>query len=687
FFDRLRGKKVGVTAWTKFPLRMLSLQQLERIAIVFARAEVIRHEEKIEGDQFSVGYFVGKGNTPNKISDPYNAEDNIKLVNEVDNEKFMVIDKCPFCGNAVKLVGDSDTLRILHICTNKECPNPHKDNVIPVYITDNECYRYLPTFIISTLDKITIINTNKSFKQLYGQVRYKCPKHGYFFVKNFCLESSSKKDTDIPICEVDSSEFQEVGELKDPSPTLLIQDEMHLIREDFGTLDAHFETFLNYFQKQITGGKEIKVIAATATITNYERQIEQLYLKKGRSFPFSGHERGKSFYAEEIDQLHRLVCGIVPHDRAPIWATYSVIELYYKLIQDYLKEPQSVLDLNIGIDNIEDAKELIRIYRNILSYHLSRREADTLKQSIETQVNEQLESGNYKKINHRDITGDKSFKEVRHMLSLLSDKTISEEDRVDLIVATKMISHGVDLEDLNFMSFMGMPRNNSEYIQAMSRVGRAHPGIVFIVFNANRERDQSYYKYFEKFHDFKDLLVEAVPLTRWSKYSIQKTLPGLFSAAILNYFNATKEKELYGKGLRKLIVNPSNFMKAAVLGKEEDKAFTQEEIIEFLKNSLETSKDPLKPNFENEVSNNIPRYYEKIADRPRALFFPTALEKGNFKILRSLRDIGEQCMIRMGKDAYILENIKPDANIYESDKSEEKDADDGYEGESDVGND
>src|SRR5262249_31594363 len=32
FFDRLRGKTAGVTAWTRFPLRLLTLQQTQRVA-------------------------------------------------------------------------------------------------------------------------------------------------------------------------------------------------------------------------------------------------------------------------------------------------------------------------------------------------------------------------------------------------------------------------------------------------------------------------------------------------------------------------------------------------------------------------------------------------------------------------------------------------------------------------------
>ena len=42
FYDRLRGKDSGITAWSRFPLRMLSLQQTQRFADAMAGAELVR---------------------------------------------------------------------------------------------------------------------------------------------------------------------------------------------------------------------------------------------------------------------------------------------------------------------------------------------------------------------------------------------------------------------------------------------------------------------------------------------------------------------------------------------------------------------------------------------------------------------------------------------------------------------
>lgn len=67
FFDRLRGKNHGVTAILKYPLRLLSVQQVQRVTNILANAEMVRKAKKVGISPFSLGYYVGKGNTLNKI--------------------------------------------------------------------------------------------------------------------------------------------------------------------------------------------------------------------------------------------------------------------------------------------------------------------------------------------------------------------------------------------------------------------------------------------------------------------------------------------------------------------------------------------------------------------------------------------------------------------------------------------
>ena len=174
--------------------------------------------------------------------------------------------------------------------------------------------------------------------------------------------------------------------------------------------------------------------------------------------------------------------------------------------------------------------ELIRHYRTSLAYALLKTEAGQIHKSFRGQLNQILSREGIPQFEeHRtpNLTGEADATQVAEVLNRLE---VDSADWIQAVTATSIISHGVDLETLNFIVFRGQPHTVSEWIQTMSRVGRkpGFPGIVINVYNPNRERDAAYYTHHKKYIEHAENLIRTVPITRYSPEAVRKTIRGLF---------------------------------------------------------------------------------------------------------------------------------------------------------------
>jgi hypothetical protein len=93
-----------------------------------------------------------------------------------------------------------------------------------------------------------------------------------------------------------------------------------------------------------------------------------------------------------------------------------------------------------------------------------------------------------------------------------------------------MISVGVDINRLGLMVVMGQPQSTSEYIQATSRIGRSHPGLVVVLYNASRSRDRSHYEAFAGYHGALYRQVESTSVTPFSSRARERALHAVLVA-------------------------------------------------------------------------------------------------------------------------------------------------------------
>ena len=122
-----------------------------------------------------------------------------------------------------------------------------------------------------------------------------------------------------------------------------------------------------------------------------------------------------------------------------------------------------------------------------------------------------------------ELTSRNSAKEIKNILERLENPYTSD-DFYDYILASNMLSVGIDIARLGVMCVYRQPKSNAEYIQATSRVGRTHPGLVLTLYNGMRSRDKSYYEQFYYYHNTFYKYVESASVTSYSYRAIEKAL-------------------------------------------------------------------------------------------------------------------------------------------------------------------
>lgn len=481
----------GVSAVMRYTLRILTTDQFDRAAKLICALETLRRDEMFQSDQeISLGLWVGDSTSFNLLKDARKELRQLEAgTSDPDQSRLLQIKKCPHCGHQIThddyrigIEGSAEGLTIR--CPRTSCPF---NSGLPLYIVDEDLYANRPTLIIGTVDKFAQMTWKSEVSQL------------------FSLDGKYSK------------------------PDLIVQDELHLISGPLGTMVGLYETALDLALTSEKGYK-CKVVASTATIRRADEQVRAVFDRATAQFPPTGLTPDDNYFSKSASREStgtRQYVGVISPGRSH--ATL-LVRLYASLLQaaKELNAPNQIIDTYwtlLGYFN--SLRVLGSAYLQVVDDIPAR--IRNISERLETEA--RVDKG----IEPYELTSRVSAAEILSIRERMNNRY--PENSPEVVLATNMISVGLDIDRLGLMAVAGQPQNTSEYIQATSRVGRKHPGLVFVAFNAQRSRDVSHFEGFVPFHRALYRAVEATTATPFAARARDRGLHGMLVAAFRMLFS------------------------------------------------------------------------------------------------------------------------------------------------------
>lgn len=489
--DKSRRAEGGVDVLMRYTLRLLTVQQFQRAAALITACDFIRAADCRLGDaRISLGLYVGSDATPNRMEQARDA-----LVQEHHGQKPKSTPRqllrCPVCGSELDgeaYQADPELPRINIICGQKDCETGGQP--LPVLTVDEAIYAAPPSLLIGTIDKFAQIPRRTDIRRIFGL------------------------DDGAP-------------------PGLIIQDELHLISGPLGSMAGLYETIIDTLCTR--DGIRPKIIGSTATIGHASEQVRSLFDRSVLQFPPPGFDASDSFFAVRDESgPDRIYLGVATAGRSPKFALQAVVAAL-------LQSASSLMEAG----RINDAG--IDPYWTCVSYFNSLRELGGAYVLMQDDVPRQMQflAGRLA-VKRRELqnlpvelSSRRSSRELPELLHALAatlpqfnKDPFEHPEPKDTVLASNMISVGVDVPRLGLMVVNGQPKSTAEYIQASSRVGRGLPGLVVTLYNFGRPRDLSHFEHFPAYHGALYRSVEATSVTPWAPRARDKALHAVVASLV-----------------------------------------------------------------------------------------------------------------------------------------------------------
>lgn len=482
----------GTAVLTRYTLRLLTSQQFQRAASLVCAMELLRRADRI-GDPrargmapFSIGLWVGNEVTPGTRRDAKVALERLHKAARPEEANQFQVESCPWCATPVLPAVRSSRpheygIRMIGRDVVIHCVNPSCEftDELPVCVVDEMLYEAPPTVLLATVDKFARLQFRPEAGRLLG------------------LNTAFRQ------------------------PSMIIQDELHLLSGPLGTTVAVFDTVIQMLLA--AGGSTPKIVASTATIRASDVQVQGLYGRPVALYPPSGLDDDQTFFSRPVTTGEgRLYLGLMPQALSQMSATVSASAPLIEIPEILRKAPSSGTSLDA--------------YWTVVMYHNSLRELGRTGTLVVDDVNARLEP-RADRLGHElrsvragrvlELTSRRGPEELPKDLRELRRSADASDEAVDVVLSSNMLSVGIDIPRLALMLMVGQPKTTSEYIQATSRVGRGDVrGVVTTLFRSNRARDRSHFETFRGYHEALYRSVEPTSVTPWSLASRERSLAG-----------------------------------------------------------------------------------------------------------------------------------------------------------------
>ncbi len=484
-FRRLSG---GVDVLMRYTLRLLTVQQFQRAAALILACDRIRRSdpERLGMAPISLGLYVGDETTPNRRDGARKAIEEERAGVQVRSTPRLLL-ACPLCGSALGPGCYEMTGRLEIRCGSAACSE--HGGVLPVTTVDEDIYAAPTSLLIGTVDKFAQLPRRPDLRALFGR--------------------------DTP-----------------ERPSLIIQDELHLISGPLGSMVGLYETVVDLLctdEQQ----RRPKIIGSTATIGRARKQVRALFDREVFQFPPPGIDAMDSFFSVRDEKGHdRIYLGLSSAGRSPKFALQGAVGALMQGIY-------SLRERNPGADVAIDPYWTCLLYFNSLrelggAYVMLQDDVPRTMQFLARRLGTPVRTfkGDPKELSSRVGSSEipKRLQELERPLADLADPFAADAE--DAVLASNMISVGVDVPRLGLMVVNGQPKSTAEYIQATSRVGRMHSGLVVTLLNFARPRDLSHFEHFRGYHQALYRSVEATSVTPWAPRARDKALHAVLVASV-----------------------------------------------------------------------------------------------------------------------------------------------------------